>query len=116
MGDSYATIKLKEEIIKRVHSNYFPIIKFLIDERYLNYLNLFELKNLIHEAFREGNFLLLYHLSKRGYFKEFSSIEVKSLFSKYYNMMLTEPDKDVKESGSKLFQSIAIEQIKSQFP
>jgi len=39
LGDNFAKIKLKEEIIKRFKSGFFPVVEFLINEGYLRYFN-----------------------------------------------------------------------------
>ena len=39
LGDSFAKIRLQEEIINRLESGYLPVAKFLIEEGYLNYLD-----------------------------------------------------------------------------
>lgn len=38
LGDTFAKIKLQEEIIKRLESGYFSVIEFLINKNYLKYL------------------------------------------------------------------------------
>ncbi|MFX0006434.1 MAG: leucine-rich repeat domain-containing protein [Promethearchaeota archaeon] len=43
LGDPFAKIKLKEEIIKRFESGFFPVIEYLINEGYLNYFEKNEL-------------------------------------------------------------------------
>ena len=53
LGDLLAKIKLKEEIVKRFESGFFPVVEYLINEGYLRFFNNEEILDIFLESDKE---------------------------------------------------------------
>lgn len=83
VGDPIANRVFKEEIVKRLESGYPTVIKYIIKEKLLEYLNREELRLIIDQGFLET--------LDQGFFDKFRLLEKAGLveIEKYFSTLLT---------------------------
>jgi len=74
VGDPIAKSRFREEIIKRISSDYFPVIIYLLDEGYLDQFNESEMALILEDLEKLNNSYIKLFLRKRKYLKGFNCL------------------------------------------